>query len=126
MHTSNENNANHLISAYNHMMLAIRNAFDSAGTSNLTLQKALVIAIDEMVDNGELSLRDAQYISEYIKQDVNEAAECMMETSEEFCDWLMLDIDTVERKVIEMFLAAADETRLEIAQFTHESPKGLQ
>ena len=126
MYTSNKNSANHLISAYNHMMLAIRHAFETEGDNNISLQTALFIAIDELVGKNELTLTDAYAISEYIKNDVNEAAEYMMETSEEFSDWLMLDIDIVERKVIDMFLSVADTTRREIQNFTHDSPKGIQ
>lgn len=121
MYTSNEKNSNQLTSAYNQMMLAIRHAFEEAETDDLSLQKALLIAKDEMVRLGEITVSDAQEISEYIKHDINEAAEYMMESSEEFCDWLMLDIDIVERKVVDMFLSVADKTRLEIDQLTQNN-----
>ena len=121
MYTSNEKNSNQLTSAYNQMMLAIRHAFEEAETDELSLQKALLMAKDEMVRLGEITVSDAQEISEYIKHDINEAAEYMMESSEEFCDWLMLDIDIVERKVVDMFLSVADKTRLEIDQLTQNN-----
>lgn len=121
MHTSNENNANQLIFAYNQMMIAIRHAFEEAETDDLSLQSALLRAKDEMISLGEITEPEAQNISEYIKHDINEAAEYMMETSEEFCDWLMLDIDIVERKVVDMFLSVADQTRTEIDQLSHRT-----
>lgn len=121
MHTSNENNANQLTSAYNQMMLGIRHAYEDAESDEFSLQKALLMAKDEVIRLGEITLSDAQDISEYIKRDINEAAEYMMEASEEFCDWLMLDIDIVERKVVDMFLSVADKTRLEIDQLSHNS-----
>ena len=121
MHTSNQKNANQLISAYNQMMMAIRHAFEESETNDLSLQKALLMAKDEMVRLGEITVSDAQSISEYIKHDINEAAEYMMESSEEFCDWLMLDIDIVERKVVDMFLSVADKTRIEIDQLSHNN-----
>ncbi len=121
MHTSNENNANQLAMAYNQMMAAIRHAFEESETDDLSLQKALLLAKDEMVRHGEITASDAQDISEYIKHDINEAAEYMMESSEEFCDWLMLDIDVVERKIVDMFLSVADRTRLELDQFSHNT-----
>ena len=82
MYTSNEKNSNQLTSAYNQMMLAIRHAFEEAETDELSLQKALLMAKDEMVRLGEITVSDAQEISEYIKHDINEAAEYMMESSE--------------------------------------------
>ena len=41
----------------------------------------------------------------------------MMETSSEFSDWLMLDIEVIERKLIDLFLSVADKTRVELEQF---------
>ena len=123
MHTSNENNAHQLTTAYNQMMLAIRHAFDEAEaeSDDISLQNALLTAKDELVRLGVLTVSDAHDISEYIKHDINEAAEYMMESSEVFCDWLMLDIEVVERKVVDMFLSVADKTRLEIDQLSHHT-----
>jgi anaerobic ribonucleoside-triphosphate reductase len=45
----------------------------------------------------------------------------MMETSAEFGDWLMLDIEVIERKVVEMFLSVADRTRIELEQFKNQA-----
>ena len=120
MRTSNQKNSNQSISAYNQMMLAIRHAFEEAETNDLSLQNALIMAKDEMVRLGVITVSDAQDISEYIKHDINEAAEYMMESSEEFCDWLMLDIEVVERRVVDMFLSVADKTCLEIDQLCHK------
>ena len=38
MHTSNQNNANHMTSAYNQMMLAIRDAFENAESDDFSTQ----------------------------------------------------------------------------------------
>ena len=56
-----------------------------------------------------------------IKRDINDAAEYLMETSQEFSEWLMLDIDIIEQKVLELFLSVADKTRLELEQLSHPS-----
>ena len=117
MYISNENSAYLSSATYNKMLLAIRKAFESANNIQITLQQAISSAKDEMVNLGLLNESAAHQISEYIKHDINEAAEDMMESNEEFCDWLMLDIDIVERKVVDMFLSVADTTRLEIEQF---------
>jgi len=47
----------------------------------------------------------------------------MMETRAEFYDWLMLDIEMVERKVMDLFLSVADHTRIELEQFKQVIPK---
>ena len=121
MYISNENSANLSSNTYNKMLLAIRNAFEATSDSQITLQQALTAAKDEMVELSLLNESAARQISEFIKHDINEAAEDMMESNEEFCDWLMLDIDVVERKVVDMFLSVADTTRVEIEQFNRKN-----
>lgn len=107
---------NKLAHAYNEMMRVIRDAFDSADedTSDISLQHALQQACDRVVELGELTAEEASEVSEYIKRDVNDAAEYLMESSAEFSDWLLLDIEVVERKIIDLFLSVADNTRLEL------------
>jgi zinc ribbon family protein len=115
--------ANHLISAYNQMMKKMRDAFENTEPSDMSLQKALELAKHQAVHLGEVSAEEAHEIGEYIKRDINDAAEYMMETSSEFYDWLMLDIEIIERKVIDLFLSVADQTRIELEQFSQAKPK---
>jgi hypothetical protein len=112
--------AAHLICAYNQMMKEMRNAFEQSDTDNMSLQKALDLAKREAVRIGEVTAEEAHQISEYIKRDINDAAEYMMDASAEFYDWLMLDIEVIERKVMELFLSVADHTRIELEQFKQE------
>jgi DNA-directed RNA polymerase subunit RPC12/RpoP len=109
--------AAHLISAYNQMMADMREAFEQVDASDMSLQKALNLAKHQSVHTGEVTAEEAHEIGEYIKRDINDAAEFMMESSAEFYDWLMLDIEMVERKVMELFLSVADHTRIELEQF---------
>jgi len=115
--------ANHLITAYNQMMREMREAFEQAEPNDMSLQKALDLAKHQAIHLGELSAEEAHEIGEYIKRDINDAAEFMMETSAEFYDWLMLDIEIVERKVVDLFLSVADHTRVELERFSQSIPK---
>lgn len=114
--------ASHLISAYNQMMSEMRNAFEQAEANDISLQKALDLAKQQAIHLGEVSAEEAHEIAEYIKRDVNDAAEFMMETSAEFYDWLMLDIEVIEHKVMELFLSVADHTRIELERFKQTNP----
>lgn len=114
--------ANHLISAYNQMMQVMRDAFEKADTSDMTLQQALDLAKYQAVHIGKITSEEAYEIGEYIKRDINDAAEYMMDSSAEFYDWLMLDIEIIERKVMDLFLSVADHTRIELEHF--QSPGG--
>ncbi len=117
--------ANHLISAYNQMMQEMRDAIEQADPSDMTLQKALDQAKHQAVHLGVTTAEEAHELSEYIKRDVNDAAEYMMDSSAEFYDWLMLDIEIIERRVIDLFLSVADHTRVELEQFKRNIPDDI-
>jgi hypothetical protein len=112
-----KNPTNHLITAYNQMMEEMRNAFEHASPEDMSLQKALDLAKHQVVHLDKVTAEEANEIGEYIKRDINDAAEYMMDASSEFYDWLMLDIEVIERKVMELFLSVADHTRVELEQF---------
>ena len=109
--------SNRLIEAYNQMMASIRSAFENAEDSDMSLSKAIAMARDEITHISDVTQDEAEEISNFIKRDINDAAEYMMESSSEFSDWLMLDIEVIERKLIDLFLSVADKTRLELEQF---------
>lgn len=112
---------NHLITAYNQMMDEMRNAFDHTDPKDMSLQKALDLAKHRVVCLGEVTAEEADEISDYIKRDINDAAEYMMDASAEFYDWLMLDIEVIERKVMDLFLSVANNTRIELEHFRPEN-----
>jgi hypothetical protein len=113
--------ANRLINAYNQMMEVMQNAFEKSGPSDLSLQKALNLAKQQAAQSGQISTEEAHEISEYIKRDINDAAEYMMDAKAEFYEWLMLDIEIIERKVMELFLSVASHTRIELEQLKHNN-----
>jgi len=113
--------ANHLISAYNQIMKEMRTAFEQSDANDMSLQKSLNLAKHQVVHLGEVTAEEAHEIGEYIKRDINDAAEFMMESSAEFYDWLLLDIEIIERKVVDLFLSVADHTRIELEQFKNNN-----
>jgi len=108
--------SNRLIEAYNQMMTSIRSSFESSEHSDMSLSKAISMAREEITHISDITQDEAEEISNFIKRDINDAAEYMMESSSEFSDWLMLDIEVIERKLIELFLSVADKTRVELEQ----------
>lgn len=115
----------HLIAAYNQMMQSLRSTFADTDAVEISLQNALDMAKKQIVHLGELSSEEAHEISEFVKRDINDAAEYMLETSSDFGDWLMLDIEVLERKIVDLFLSVADRTRIELEalkQHNRETP----
>ena len=124
MTVNNNHEDNSLVDAYNQMMARIKDTIESAEAQAVpTLQKAIDLAKQRAIHLGEISLEEAEEIGNYIKRDINDAAEYLMETSHEFSEWLMLDIDIIEQKVLELFLSVADKTRIELEQLAHPSCK---
>ena len=112
-------NTTSLIESYNQMMRRVKDTIDNAEAHAMpTLQMAIEQAQQQAVHLGEITLDEADEIARYIRHDINDAAEYLMESSHEFSNWLLLDIEIIEQKVVELFLSVADKTRLELQQFT--------
>jgi len=114
---------NRLVDGYNRMMDSIRTAFEDPRTRKMSLSWSLQIAAEEVVSGSDITPNEAFEIGELIKRDINDAAEVLMETSVEFSDWLMLDIEVVERKMVELFLFVAEQTRFELEHLCNRNPK---
>ena len=103
-----------LVAGYNQMMASIRAAFEDTRVMNMSLSWSLQIATEDVIRSSDITPNEAAEIGDLIMRDINDAAEFLMETSTEFSDWLMLDIDVVERKMVVMFLFVAEQARFEL------------
>ncbi len=117
----NEHNSSG-VKTYNQMLDLVRDSIESADAHAIpSLQKLLQQAADEAILISEAGIEDAEQISHYIKCDIYEATEYLMEYSRDFSSWLLLDIDVIEQKILELFLSVADKTRLELEQLSNNS-----
>lgn len=122
MSLPNNQNESSLLDSYNRMVARVKDSIDNAESHAIpTLQRAIDHAKKQAIHLGEVSAEDAEEIGNFIKRDINDAAEYLMETSHEFSEWLLLDINIIELKVLELFLSVADKTRLELEQFSRAS-----
>jgi hypothetical protein len=112
-----------LVGGYNRMIASIRTAFEDTRIQKMSLSWSLQIAAEDVICNSDITANEAFEIGELIKRDINDAAEVLMETSVEFSDWLMLDIEVVERKMVELFLFVAEQTRFELEHLCNRNPK---
>ncbi len=85
------------------------------------LQHGLEYARDKAVELGELTLEEADKISDYLKRDVEDAANYLGEQGDELKDWLRLDILMVENKLLELFSQVVDHTRLDLDRLAMEA-----
>ena len=76
MSAPNNHDDNSLVDAYNQMMARIKDSIETAEANAApTLQKAIDMAKKEAIHLGEVTLEEAEEIGNYIKRDINDAAE---------------------------------------------------
>jgi Zinc-ribbon containing domain len=114
---------NRLVDGYNRMMASIRTTFSDTRIKEMSLSWSLQIAAEDVISSSDITPNEAFEIGELIKRDINDAAEVLMENSVEFSDWLMLDIDVIERKTVELFLHVAELTRFELEHIYYPNSK---
>ena len=114
----NHHSTGHLVDGYNKMMERIKVTIDNATEESApTLQNAMDKAIKQASSDKELTKNEAENIANTIKNDLNDAAEHLMETNSDFTEWLKMDLDDLEQRILDLFLSVADHTRMEIKQF---------
>jgi hypothetical protein len=105
-----------LISAYERMLERIRPG--GAGTADEPrLTRLLDLAKDRAVELGELSREEAERIGDYLRRDIEDAASFLAGAGDsELLDWLKLDLEIVEKRLLDLFSSVADRTRLELLE----------
>lgn len=98
--------------AYDRMMERVKAAMAHAGYQNL--RHAVEIAKDKAVELGELTREEAERIGDYLVRDIEDVGTYLAETGGELKDWLRFDLHLIEDRLLEMFAAAADQTKLEL------------
>ena len=115
--SENERTTNEkLVHAYNNMMDRVKHAIEEAGEETGPKVSELVgKAEKKAVELGELSGEEAIKIGEYLKRDLDAAADYLAsEETQELIDWLKFDIELIEDRIFEAFLSVADQTKVEL------------
>lgn len=104
-----------LLKAYRDMMQHLREAWQDVEEKALPpLRERLDKAMQQASELGELSREEAQKVREYVRRDVEEAADFMSENGRQLKEWLQFDLEFAESKFAEMFATVADRTRVEL------------
>jgi len=109
---NHDNTDNRLVHAYNKMMERVKSAIDQ---SEKNLPSLLEKAQDKAVALGELTKHEAEHIGQYLKRDVEAAADYFTsKEAEDLAAWFKFDVALVEERLLEMFLSVADKTKIEL------------
>lgn len=111
-----------LSAAYDAMVEQIRDATRKAGDAAVpAFTDALAEAKERAVALGELTREEAEKLGRYIERDVNDAAEFIVETGQDFKDWLQFDWQLIERRMFDVVAMVADQTSLQLKAFADQA-----
>lgn len=111
-----------LLDAYHAMLERVKASIELADEEAIpTLARNIEAAREKAVELGELSREEAEKIGDYLKRDLEDAGEFMEKTGKALGDWLSLDLEMIEDKLLEMFRVAADRTSVELAELAERA-----
>lgn len=106
---------------YNRMMERVKANIDQAGDKAVpSLHRNIEQAREKAVELGELSREEADKVAMYLQRDLQDAARYINETGTDLRDWLKIDLELIEDRMLDAMFGVADQTRLQMLQFQEE------
>ena len=116
-----------LAEGYGRMVERARAMLEHAKKDALPQVRQLIDQLeDKAVELGELTREEAQRLGEYLHRDVQDAAEYLSYTGRSLGDWLNVDVDAAESRLMEMFSLVVDHTRLEFDQLAERARRSQE
>ena len=86
-----------MVNAYERMLESVDEFLEKAEKSTLpTLKHGLEVAREKAVEMNELTREEAEKVSGYVERDLKDAAHFLVQTGDEFRDWLKFDVQLIE------------------------------
>lgn len=126
MSKQNESPIETLTEAYETMAERLAAAWEHAENGIHDLNDALIHARDQAVELDELTHEEAEEISSYLKRDLQDAGYYLKDSSRKLTDWLHMDLELIEDRMLELFSRAADKTRLELMQLEAQARRATE
>lgn len=115
-----EQDQSRLLRGYEQMLRRLRTMMDQP--DHLTrprLHDALQAAKRQTVEQGELSHEEAERIGDYLRRDLEQAAQYTAAEDQDLAGWLHMDLQLIEDWLLDQFAKATDLTRVEYLNFQH-------
>jgi Na+/phosphate symporter len=120
--TEGKEHEDRLVHGYEQMLERARSILEQAKTKTIPhLQQLIDEAQDKAVELGELSREEAERLGDYLRRDLEDAAQYLSYTGRSLADWLNFDLDLVEARLMELFAAMVDHTRLELDRLAEQA-----
>lgn len=107
-----------LVEGYDRMLKRIREA-----KPEQALQQRLQAAMEKASELGELTREEAEKIGDYLRRDLEAAADFISDSGKELKDWLRFDLDVVEQELGRLFAQMVDHTRMELDKLERQATK---
>lgn len=108
-----------LAEAYDKMLARVRARVDEMEKdARPMLHHAIENAKETATELEELSREEAEKIGNYLRRDLEHAADFLSRSGKDLGGWLRFDTELTERTLAEMMLQVADRTGVELAEFT--------
>jgi len=100
--------------AYHTMMQRVQAALQDAESGIDTVAEALKHAGEKAVELGELTGDEAEKVADWVRRDAHEAGDYLASTGRDMRDWLHMDMELIELKLLDLMTSVADQTKLEL------------
>jgi predicted RNA-binding Zn-ribbon protein involved in translation (DUF1610 family) len=113
-----EEDQNRLLRGYEQMLHRLREMMDQP--DHLTrprFRDALETAKRQSVEQGELTPDEADRIGDYLRRDLEQAAQFTAKSDQDLGGWLHMDLQLIEDWLLDQFSKAADLTKIEFMNF---------
>jgi rubrerythrin len=94
------------------MMTRVEQKHQESATTSL--QAHIEAAKEQAVALNELSREEAEHIGDYLRRDLQDAAEFIISTEQALTDWMRFDLALVEESLLDMFSLMVDKSRSEL------------
>lgn len=119
---SDSNIEKKLTAAYDKMLERVHDFLDSSESHTApTLQQRIALAKERAIELQEITAEEADKVAAYIERDIHQAANYIQTTGEAFSSWFNFDLQLLEARMLDIFTAVADKTRIELAQLEQQA-----
>lgn len=90
------------------------------------LRNSLDIAKEKALEAGELTRAEADRIAGYVQRDLKEVGEYLATSGEDLKSWFQFDMQLIETQLLDMFMDAADQTKLAYLQLADQAQQAAE
>lgn len=112
-------NKTDLLSGYQRMMHRVKEMWEHATHDDL--HQYIDAAQEKAVELEELTREEAERIGDYLRRDIHDAAEFLVNTEQSLAEWMRFDLELIEARLLDTFTVMVDQTRNSLDNFAEQA-----